>query len=147
MRTIRHLLAAALFAAIGTAALSAQDQDQDQDQDVVRQGRFYDGPHAPGHKVSGEARVVQGADGGYEIQLSDFVSDAGPDVYIILSTAERPTKDAHVKGSTWVPVGKRLALTGDQSYPVPASVAIDDFNSVGIWCKRYSVLFGAAALE
>ena len=143
MRTIRHLLAAALFAAIGTAALSAQTRAQD----VVKQGSFYDGPHAPGHKVSGEARVVQGAEGGFEIQLSDFVSDAGPDVYIILSTAERPTKDAHVKGSTWVPIGKRLALTGDQSYPVPASVAIEDFKSVGIWCKRYSVLFGAAALE
>ena len=141
MRAIRHLLAAALFAAIGAAALSAQAQD------VVKQGSFYDGPHAPGHKVSGEARVVKGADGSYEVQLSDFVSDAGPDVYIILSKAEHPTLDAHVKDSEWVPIGKRLALTGDQSYPVPSSVAIDDFKSVGIWCKRYSVLFGAAALE
>ena len=141
MTAIRHLLAAAVFVAAGATGLAAQAGE------VIRQGAFYDGPHAPGHKVSGQAQVVQNADGSYEVRLSDFVSDDGPDVYIILSTAEKPTQDAHVKGSKWLPVGKRAALTGDQSYPVPASVNIDDYKSVGIWCKRYSVLFGAAALE
>ena len=141
MRAIGHLLAAAGFAAIAMAAVSAQADE------VVSQGRFYDGPHAPGHKVSGEARLVRNDDGGYEVRLSGLVSDEGPDVYIILSTAERPTKDTHVRNSTWVPLGKRLALTGDQSYPVPAGVAVGDFKSVGVWCKRYAVLFGAAALE
>ena len=141
MRTIRSLLAAALFAPAALLALPANSEE------LVKQGRFYDGPHAPGHKVSGEARLVRTEDGGYELRLSGFVSDEGPDVYIILSTAERPTKDAQVRSSTWVPLGKRLALTGDQSYPVPAGLAVDDFKSVGVWCKRFAVLFGAAALE
>jgi hypothetical protein len=46
-----------------------------------------------------------------------------------------------------VPLGVRTALTGDQSYPVPANVNVADYKSVGVWCKQYSVLFGAAALE
>ncbi len=141
MIAIRHLLAAAVFAAAGATGLAAHADE------VVKQGAFYDGPHAPGHKVSGQAQVVQNADGSYEVHLSDFVSDDGPDVYIILSTAEQPTKDAHIKGSTWVPLGLRTALTGDQSYPVPANVNVEDYKSVGIWCKQYSVLFGAAALK
>ncbi len=141
MRTIRHLLAAALFAPVALLALPAKSDE------LVKQGSFYDGPYAPGHRVSGEARLVRTQDGGYELRLSGFVSDEGPDVYIIVSTAEKPTKDAHIKQSEWTPLGKRSALTGDQSYPVPEGLDPDEIRSVGVWCKRYSVLFGAAALE
>ena len=140
MRTIRHLLAAALFAPVALLALPAKSDE------LVKQGRFYDGPYAS-HKVSGEARLVRTQDGSYELRLTGFVSDEGPDVYIILSTAERPTEDAHIKKSEWIPLGKRTALTGDQSYPVPERLDLDEIRSVGVWCKRFSVLFGAAALE
>jgi len=35
---------------------------------------------------------------------------------------------------------------GDQNYPVPASVDLGRLTSVSIWCARFHVSFGAAAL-
>ncbi len=134
-------VAVALLLAFGLTPLSARAAD------VVASGAFYDGPHAPQHKVSGRVDVVRRADGGYELDFADFVSDAGPDVVVIVSTAERPTADRDIRGSDYLSVGARKALTGTQRYLLPASYDPDKYHSVGIWCASYAVLFGAAALE
>ena len=36
---------------------------------------------------------------------------------------------------------------GEQTYTVPASINVDDFNEVYVWCRRFSVPLGVAALN
>lgn len=112
-------------------------------EDVVARGSFYDSPY---HSAAGEAALVAKGDGSFEVRLSAFRSDPGPDVYVIFSTADKPTKDADITGSRYVTLGPIKATTGDQAYAVPAGVDTRDFRSIGLWCAQYSVLFGAAAL-
>ncbi len=114
---------------------------------TVAQGTFYDGPHAPGHRVSGNASISKGADGAYWLKFTQFVSDAGPDVNIILSPAHAPKTDAAVKRAGYITVAARKALTGDQSYRLPESFDPNLYQSVGIWCEQFGVLFGAAQLQ
>ena len=111
-------------------------------------GSFHDGPHAPDHRVKGTAEIVETASGGYELRLgADFVSDAGPDVVIALSTAPDAKDDATVVNSELLNLGPRKALTGAQSYPLPAGVDDEKWKSVVVWCKQYSVQFGVAPLK
>ncbi len=112
-------------------------------EEIIASGRFYD-VH---HPTSGRALLVARDGGGYEIRFEDFVSDAGPDIFIYLSTAEEPHTDSAIKNARNVNLGPRKALTGEQSYILPEGVSPDAFNSVAIWCRTYSVMFGAAALE
>ena len=113
--------------------------------DVVARGAFYDGPHAPQHRLSGEAVILRDEDGRYRLEITDLSSDQGPDLYFIVSTAENPTKDTHIRASDWEIIARRKALTGDQSY-VLQSFDPARHRSVALWCKQYSVMFGAAAL-
>ncbi len=114
---------------------------------TLARGRFYDGPHAPGHRVSGNASISRAADGAYWLSFTQFVSDEGPDVNIILSPAQTPKSDAAVKGAGYITVAARKALTGDQSYRLPKDFDPSLYQSVGIWCEEFGVLFGAAQLQ
>ena len=113
----------------------------------MAEGQFYDGPHAPGHRVSGNASISQRADGTYWLNFTRFVSDNGPDVKIILSPAQSPKTDAAVKQAGYITVAARKALTGDQSYQLPTDFDPKLHQSVGIWCEQFGVLFGAAQLQ
>jgi hypothetical protein len=36
---------------------------------------------------------------------------------------------------------------GNQNYPIPDTVDLDEFRSVAIWCDRFNVSSGAAELK
>ena len=112
---------------------------------VVAEGPFYDG--TPGHRASGNASISKGADGTYWLSFTDFVSDKGPDINIILSPAHAPKTNAAVKQAGYITVAPRKALTGDQSYQLPTEFDPKVHQSVGIWCEQFGVLFGAAQLQ
>lgn len=112
-------------------------------EEIIANGHFYDAHHP----TSGRAIVVSRDDGGYELRLEDFASDSGPDIFIYLSSAKNPTTDSAVKNARNANLGPRKALRGNQSYRLPKGVSPEHFNSVIIWCRTYSVMFGAAALE
>ena len=114
---------------------------------TLARGRFYDGPHAPGHRVSGNASISRATDGTYWLSFTHFVSDEGPDVNIILSRAQTPNSDAAIKRAGYITVAARKALTGDQSYRLPKDFDPSLYQSVGIWCEEFGVLFGAAQLQ
>jgi hypothetical protein len=46
----------------------------------------------------------------------------------------------------WVELGGLKGNKGNANYTIPASVDLDELTSVTIWCRRFSVSFGAAAL-
>lgn len=123
------ILAAGLF--VGTAARGDE---------IAAAGSFYG---AGGHSSRGEAALVRKPDGGSELRLENFSADRGPDLFIILSTATRPRDGRAIKRSEHVLLGR----LGSGVYALPKGVDAGKFNSVGVWCRQYSVLFGAAPLN
>ena len=112
-------------------------------EEIIASGEIYNAHHP----TSGRAVLVARDDGGYEVRFENFESDAGPDLFIYLSTAEEPHTDAAIKNAHNENLGPRKALSGAQSYILPEGVSPDAFKSVAIWCRTYSVMFGAAPLE
>ncbi len=112
---------------------------------VVRQGRFV--THE--HETSGTARIIRYADGSHRLELVALDTSNGPDLRVWLS--DQPVK----KGTSgwrvfddgqWLELGRLKGNKGDQAYAIPAGTDLDRLDSVSIWCKRFSVSFGAAAL-
>jgi Electron transfer DM13 len=115
---------------------------------TVRTGTFYGGAHAPGDTASGTATVVKNMDGAYQLVLSDdFSTTPGPDLFVYLSAAAHPVQDADIKQSKFINVGKLASPSGNQTLMLPKDFDPAHFKSVAIWCKQFSVLFGAAALK
>jgi hypothetical protein len=112
---------------------------------VVRQGVFV----SHEHDTSGQARVIRDPDGSHRLELDDLDTSNGPDLRVWLS--DQPVRDG-IAGwkvfddGTWVELGRLKGNKGDQGYAIPAGTDLDRLASVAIWCKRFSVSFGAAAL-
>ncbi len=132
MRRIGLLAACLMLAALPAAA-----------EEIVAGGEFYDAHHP----TSGRAMIVALDGGGHELRFEDFTSDAGPDLFIYLSTAVEPHADSEITNAEFENLGPRKALTGAQSYRLPDGVAPERFKSAIVWCRTYSVMFGAAPLE
>lgn len=96
------------------------------------------------HETTGNVKVV-GADGKTFIRLEDFATSNGPDVVVYLSPAP-PSGPEDQFGRDPVNLGSLKGNKGNQNYEVPAGTDLAKYKSVVIWCKRFSVAFGAAAL-
>ena len=68
----------------------------------------------------------------------DFKASNGPDLYV------RLIKKSDVKD--YVELGKLQGNIGSQSYAIPAGTNLAEYDSVIVWCKQFSVLFGTAKL-
>ncbi|MFI5914330.1 DM13 domain-containing protein [Dactylosporangium sp. NPDC051541] len=112
---------------------------------VVRQGAFV----SHEHDTKGLARVVRDADGAHSLELVGLDTSNGPDLRVWLS--DQPVR-AGTDGwrvfddGNWVELGRLKGNRGDQRYAIPAATDLQQYQSVTIWCKRFSVSFGAAAL-
>jgi hypothetical protein len=113
---------------------------------VVRRGAFI----SHEHDTSGQARVVRKADGSHVLELVGLDTSNGPDLRVWLS--DQPVRPGsggwHVfDDGMWVELGRLKGNQGDQAYPIPAGTDLDRLESVTVWCKRFSVSFGAAELR
>ncbi|MFI5531787.1 DM13 domain-containing protein [Kitasatospora sp. NPDC051853] len=105
-------------------------------------GSFVSGEHT----TTGRARLVRLADGSAVLRLEDLATSEGPDVRVYLST--RPSAESRLDdlGPGAVELGRLKGNLGNQNYAVPAGTDLTRFHSAVIWCKRFSVGFGAADL-
>ena len=88
-----------------------------------------------GYNVTGIAQVL--TDGDQRIlRLEGFNSPNGPDLKVYL----------RADNGDFVSLGDLRGNIGDQNYDIPADVDLEVFNSVDIWCERFSVGFGLAGL-
>jgi hypothetical protein len=71
--------------------------------------------------------------------LEDLVVTNGPDLYVYLST-DKSASDS-------VGLGKLKANIGNQNYLIPAGTDLSKYDTVLIWCRAFSVLFGSAELK
>lgn len=86
--------------------------------------------------------MVERPDGSRVLTLTRFRTDPGPDlyVYVVPGTAV----DGDVDGGTRL--ARPKGNVGDAQYALPADLALGDAATVVIWCRAFSVAFGAAAL-
>lgn len=91
------------------------------------------------HDAQGIAKVIPIEDGGNVIRLEDLVVTNGPDLYVYLSTDK--------SASDFVNLGRLKANIGNQNYPIPDGTDMTKYDTVLIWCKAFSVLFGSADLK
>ncbi|WKX68834.1 DM13 domain-containing protein [Streptomyces sp. XD-27] len=98
------------------------------------------------HGTSGTARTIRLSDGGQVLRLEDLKTSDGPDVRVYLSPRGADAVKAGL-GDGAVELGKLKGNLGNQNYTVPAGTDLSGFRSAVIWCKRFSVSFGAADLD
>ncbi len=92
------------------------------------------------HNSEGFAKVIRLDDAGSMILwLENFKAANGLDLYFYLAT------DNHV--SDFVNLGRLKGNIGNQNYDIPEGTDLSRYNTVLIWCKAFSVLFGSAKLE
>ena len=107
---------------------------------VVSTGEFFSGEHT----THGTALVVALPDGSVVLRLEDLDTSNGPDLRVVLSPDEA--------SDSW-DYGGRLILDelkgniGDQNYVIESGIDLTAHRSVVIWCERFSVAFGAAAID
>jgi len=105
---------------------------------VLRTGSFI-GVGDGIHNAEGTARVIPLEDGTNILRLENLRVTNGPDLYMYLSRDE----DA----SDIVNVGKLKANNGNQNYDIPEGTDLSKYDTVLIWCRPFSVLFGSAELN
>jgi hypothetical protein len=73
----------------------------------------------------------------------------GPDVHVLLARGGDPNLNQEiVKGQLdSVELGPLKGNQGDQNYDVPASVDLQKYNAIVIYCERFHAVFGVATLE
>ncbi|MCJ0868469.1 DM13 domain-containing protein [Streptomyces sp. AP-93] len=101
------------------------------------------------HATTGTAKLIRLPDGSHTLRLENLDTSNGPDLRVWLTDA--PVKEGTVgwrvfDDGKYVSLGKLKGNKGDQNYAIPADVNPSDYGSISIWCDRFDVSFGAAAL-
>jgi hypothetical protein len=96
------------------------------------------------HETTGVAQAIAVSGGRRVLTLTDFETDNGPDLRVYLSTADAGRDSA---GDEFVDLGGLKGNVGDQQYEIPRGVDLDRLTQVVIWCRAFSVGFGAAPLR
>ncbi len=102
------------------------------------------------HATSGQAEVVRLPDGKHQLVLRELATSDGPELRIWLSN--QPVVDGEAgwtlfDDGKWVDLGQLKATHGTHVYDIPDGTDIAEYTSVTIWCRRFAVSFGAAALK
>lgn len=90
------------------------------------------------HKVEGVAKVIQLGSGAEILRLENFKATNGPDLYVYLSEDK--------SASDFLNVGRLKGNVGNQNYEIPEGTDLSKYNTVLIWCRAFSFLFGSAQL-
>ncbi len=104
------------------------------------------GFHTGAHPTAGRATIYRLAGGERILRLTGFTTSNGPDVRVYLVAAGDVRDNATPKRVGFIDLGALKGNVGDQNYLVPADIDLTQFRSVSVWCRRFSVNFGAAPL-
>jgi len=91
------------------------------------------------HQAIGKVQITQNPSGSPTLILMDITVDRVPDGRVYLAQ-----KGDHTKG---VELGKLKQFSGTVSFSIPASVNLEEYDSIVIWCKKFSVGIGHAFFE
>ena len=125
---------------IGSSAMAVPD---DATPDKLYSGTF----HSNAHETRGVATICQLDDGRRVLRLTKFSTSNGPDVRVYIVAATDVQEEDAAKRAGIVDLGALKGNIGDQNYDVPAKLDLSKYRAVSIWCRRFSVNFGAAPLS
>jgi hypothetical protein len=94
------------------------------------------------HPTSGTALLVVQPDGSRLVRFEGLRTDNGPDLRVVLSTAEVGAGDY----GSLIELGRLKGNIGDQNYDVPPDLDLSTVRSVVVWCERFTSAFGEAPL-
>ncbi len=102
------------------------------------------------HRTTGTVRILRLPDGTRTLRLENLDTSNGPELKVLLTDA--PVKEGKdgwyvFDDGAHVSLGSLKGNKGDQNYALPAGLDLDRYRSVSIWCDRFDVSFGAAALN
>ncbi|WP_137297543.1 DM13 domain-containing protein [Psychromonas sp. SP041] len=103
---------------------------------AVKTGEF---SGANDHITTGQVSLVQTPEGYAVVLGSDFSLDGAPDPKVGLG-----------KNGQYDPkalLGKLISHNGQSAYIIPASVDVNNFDEVFIWCDQFSVSLGSAKIK
>jgi hypothetical protein len=112
-------------------------------QQPLESGQFY----SILHPTQGTATIYQMGDGTRILRLTRFSTSNGPDVHVYMVAADDAKDVATVEKAGFVDLGVIKGNIGDQNYTLGSDLDLAKYRAVSIWCKRFSVNFGAAALR
>ncbi len=99
------------------------------------------------HGTSGRVRIVREPDGSRLLAIEDLDTSDGPDLRVWITDAEVSEDGWRVfDDGAYVDLGELRGNKGNLVYELPRDLDLADYQSVSIWCERFSVSFGAAAL-
>lgn len=111
--------------------------------EVIARGEFiHPNPSDPVHYGKGHVTVYENI-----LHLEqDFEVGPGPAYHVYLIPEPEVTPETPVAELMYVDLGRLRAFRGSQVYHLPASIELDDYRSVVIWCEYFSVLISPARL-
>lgn len=98
------------------------------------------------HHASGAVRALALPDGTRVLRLEGLDVENGPDLFVLLAEADAAAAEEAYESRT-VSLGRLKGNKGDQTYVIPAGVDLARYRSVVIWCRRFAVAFGTAAIR
>lgn len=102
------------------------------------------------HATTGEVQVLRLPDGTRVLRLAGLATSNGPDLKVWITDAPvLPGRDGWgvFDDGRWADLGALKGNLGSSNYALPAEVDLAELSSVSIWCDRFNVSFGAAALR
>jgi hypothetical protein len=121
----------------------AMPASQSSGAELLESGRFY----SILHPTEGTASIYQLGDGARILRLTNFTTSNGPDVHVYMVASDDAKDVATVQQAGFIDLGVIKGNIGDQNYTLVSDVDLAKYRAVSIWCKRFSVNFGAAALK
>lgn len=97
------------------------------------------------YETRGTALLAKQEDGSYLLRLEDFETQNGPDLKVYLSAAPADANPSTFDDD-FINLGNLKGNIGNQNYTVPAGLDLEKYQSVVIWCQRFSVGFGVAPI-
>ncbi len=95
--------------------------------------------------TSGTAQIVTENGKKYLVLSSDFTTPRGPDLFLILHRQNKIKKSIQEKN--YISLAPLKSLSGEQRYLIPNSINLNDYKSIGIWCRQFNVTFAYAPLS
>ncbi len=99
------------------------------------------------HPTEGRATIYRMGDGALMLRFTNFRTSNGPNVHVYLVAADDAKGSETVLHAGFIDLGPIKGNIGDQNYALGSDMDLSKYHAVFIWCKRFSVNFGAASLK
>ena len=113
---------------------------------ILAEGKFITHEHA----TTGSVKILQYSDGSRILRIENLKTSNGPKLEVWLTDApviEGLDGWRVFDDGKFINLGALKGNIGSQNYSIPSEINLDEYSSISIWCERFSVSFGAAALR